>query len=343
MKKEPSARYCRNIRAIAVAFGLAVLKQRHRMKSQLAPVTAATLRPDFPKKQKPGWPRAEVVAWGLQHVQLSKDRRGITIVVAGQPLPDPAHLVSLEEREVILSKLPANYQTRYRELLEMHDHPNPQAGGKSLTEKQHQDLIDIGLVKRGSALLVPVPQGGTAPPIPIPDYCSQSEFAELVSKLYMVPVYPMRISRAVNEQGMAGKMSNQSIKTSLALPWWEENVVRKEQPGQGTLFQQAATAKLQTDIDYARRVKVEADEAERVASDKWIFKADARASISGALKLHHVFVKNNCEKHFKTGVLEKLAALRPPVAADLLAQIGAACVATGKEIVSAIETDCENA
>ena len=69
---------------------------------------------------------------------------------------------------------------------------------------------------------------------------------------------------------MPGRMSNQSIKTSLAVPWWEENKVRKSVDGQGNLFQQATAAELQKKIDDGRRAKMEADEMERLTSDKWL-------------------------------------------------------------------------
>jgi hypothetical protein len=176
----------------------------------------------------------------------------------------------LAEREAILAKLPPAYQTRYRELLEMHDHPNPLAGGKSLTEKQHQELIGIGLVKRGAALLGPTVAAGIGKPGPVelPEYCSQSEFARLMSELYNVPVYPMMVSNAINKEGMPGKMSNQSLKVSLAHPWWEEHKVKQEQ--QGSLFQRATAADLEKKIHEERRARIEADEAERSASNRWM-------------------------------------------------------------------------
>ncbi len=64
----------------------------------------------------------------------------------------------------------------------MWENPNPIEGGKTLTEKQHQELIDIGLVKRGSALVTTLPGFAKTGPVAIPDYCTQAKFAELVTE-----------------------------------------------------------------------------------------------------------------------------------------------------------------
>jgi hypothetical protein len=63
---------------------------------------------------------------------------------------------------------------------------------------------------------------------------------------------------------------NGSIKTSLAVPWWEENKVRKELQAQGNLFQQAQQADLQKKIDDARRARIEADTIEKANSNKYM-------------------------------------------------------------------------
>lgn len=246
---------------------------------QLAPVKAALDRPDFPRKTKNGWPSQPVLDWAATHVLLSKDRRTITLVeipnVNGQePSPSPAEQVSLAEREAILAKFPPDYQTRYRGLYEKWRNPNSQTD-KALTGKEYDELIAVGLVKKYGAI-----KGiGKPAPVELPDYCSQAEFARLMSELYNVVVYPMMVSNAINKEGMPGRMANQSIKVSLAQPWWEEHKVKNEQ--QGSLFQRATAADLEKKIDDARRAKIEADEAERAASNRWMQTALVESFIEG--------------------------------------------------------------
>jgi hypothetical protein len=63
-----TARFCANVQAIAKAWGARVYAQRGQRERQLAPVIEATRRADFPKRQKFGWSRAEVLAWGADNV-----------------------------------------------------------------------------------------------------------------------------------------------------------------------------------------------------------------------------------------------------------------------------------
>ena len=84
--KTPSARFLRDARAIARAWGCAVLEQRNRRQEQLAPVRAACGREDFPKKQARGWLRDEVMALGAAWVEVSKDKR--TIKIKEHPTPN---------------------------------------------------------------------------------------------------------------------------------------------------------------------------------------------------------------------------------------------------------------
>ena len=280
MKKRPATKYCKSAAAIAVAWGAAVYDKSGMRKKQLQPVHAALLLPDFPKKTPFGWPKDKIVTWGLSHIQLSKDRRMMTLVkkvhspesavqspnggTGESPVPASSEdQVTLAEREAILARFPPDYQTRYRGLYEKWRNPNSQAD-KALTGKEYDELIGIGLVKKfGGA-------SGTGKPGPVelPEYCSQSEFARLMSELYNVPVYPMMVSNAINKEGMPGKMSNQSLKMSLAHPWWEEHKVKQEQ--QGSLFQRATAADLEKKIHEERRARIEADEAERSASNRWM-------------------------------------------------------------------------
>lgn len=295
---------------MAEAMGLRVYAARGLRMKQLEAVRAVMSGSDFPKAKGGFLVRAEVAAFALANIEIHKDGRkfklnpqitpmaadkatvGETLNIEHRTLnpelpgggePQDAAMakliVSLAEREAILSKLPPDYRRRYEGLYSKWMNPNSQSD-KALTKSEYDELVAVGLVKRGAALVLGSVTGSAAP-MSIPDYCNHSEFAELMTKLYNVHVYPMRISRAVNEQGMAGKMSNQSIKTSLAIPWWEENVVRKEAPGQGSLFQQAAAAKLQEDIDRARITKLEMEELERSTSEKWMQRSVVENFIEG--------------------------------------------------------------
>ena len=140
-KKTPSeskgARFCRNVRAIAGAWGCDVLKQRVRRYDQLAPVRAAVLRPDFPKKTKSGWPCAEVVAWATQHVQLSKDKRTFTLVENQPPPPDPAQPGVVAEGDLFLKLTPEELAAQQKRRLDyfedIHLHPGERLAPSGLS------------------------------------------------------------------------------------------------------------------------------------------------------------------------------------------------------------------
>lgn len=180
-----------------------------------------------------------------------------------------------------------------------------------------------------------------ASPVKVDDYVSQAEFSRIVSELYNVPVYPMQVSRALNEEGMPGRMQNQSIKTSLALPWWEENKVRKQLDGQGSLFQKASQAELQKKIDDGRRAGIEADEAERSMSNKWVLRSTAQASVSGALKLYHGFVKRELERGLGAAIVADCRAQL--IDENLLPLIAAAAARAGRGVIKAVEEECDHA
>lgn len=69
------------------------------------------------------------------------------------PIPTESTLdfiVSDEEREAILSGMPSGYRSRYRDLLDRHDHPKENS---PLTEANRKELLQLGLIKTPSALL----------------------------------------------------------------------------------------------------------------------------------------------------------------------------------------------
>lgn len=290
--------HVRDAEGIGKAWGIAFYDQNTKRKirmEQLAAIKAVMERADFPKPVKSrGYPRGAVVQYGMEHIKFDAKARGFEWVekiqddagkhrtsniehrTSKDELPEqdsPAGdaessiVVSLAEREAILSQFPADYQMRYRGLYEKWKNPNS-AVDKALTSKEYDELVDIGLVKKPVAGGRNGSASSKAPPIEIPDYCSQAKFAEIVSELYNSIVYPQLISNAINKEGMPGRQRNQSIKTSIALPWWEKNKVVKDQ--QGSLFQESKEAEMRTKLHEERLAKIKADEAERSLSEKWM-------------------------------------------------------------------------
>ena len=282
---------CRDAKAVAAAWGVELYAQRLQKAAQLESIRTLMAHPAFPVKVKGLWPFAKVVQFGLEHVQVSKDKRQATLrekpvelvkptVESGGGEADAVAALLTAEQEAILAKYPVPYQLRYRGLYAKWLNPNS-AVDKALTSKEYDELVGIGLVKRGGLVNVGIGSNGKPAPVEVPDYCSQAQLAAILSEIYNVPVNPMQVSRAINEEGMPGRQKNQSVKTSLAIPWWEENKVRKVAEGQGTLFQQATAAELQRKIDEGRRAKMEADELERSTSDKWIRFAVVKGFFAG--------------------------------------------------------------
>ena len=167
--------WLKNPAAVAATVGLKLYDQKARWKqyaAQLADVReliAGTLVggvAPFPAKQKSGWPKAAVRAWLKAHVTLAADKRSFTVAArpgyAAQgeladppappkpaPAPSPAAdlYVSAEDIDRILAQFPPAYQQRYRGLYEKWKNPNSEED-KALTQREHQELIDIGLVKK---------------------------------------------------------------------------------------------------------------------------------------------------------------------------------------------------
>ena len=121
-KRNPKAptSFFRDARAIAVAWGLTVLRQRHRRHKQLEPVKAAMARADFPKKQKRGWSRPEVELFGKKFVRPAKDARSLT--VSDSPQSTVVSLDVDQTGELFLTPEQA-LQGRLDRLQEMYLHP----------------------------------------------------------------------------------------------------------------------------------------------------------------------------------------------------------------------------
>ena len=141
---------------MASAWDVAVYNQRIQRARQLAPVKDAMLRPDFPHKQKNGWwLRDEIVAWGMSHIQLSKDRRNFKIVdspKSGPGIPQsPAaenfqHEFGFEEK---LVRFAPDYQKRLLGLYDKWLYPNSQLA-KALTAAEKTELERSGLIATAS-------------------------------------------------------------------------------------------------------------------------------------------------------------------------------------------------
>ena len=153
---KPSTRYLRDARAIASAWGVNVYAGKRGMREkQLQPVRAALLLPDFPKKAKSGWPKDEVLAWGLSHMELSKDRRAITLVkgqgsraesMAGKETSGAEPRQREFGFEEKLTRFSPDYQKRLIGLYDKWLNPNS-VMDKSLTRAEHVELERAGLIE----------------------------------------------------------------------------------------------------------------------------------------------------------------------------------------------------
>lgn len=273
IKKQKSKRECCcNDADVAEAIGLKLYaKSRSDMRrNQLMTIKSLVTVSEFPAKRKHGkrllyhWD--EVAAWAAQNLVLADNKRAFTFNLATPPTAVQALQPDESERERILARYPSDYRTRLTGLYDKWLKPNNK-DNKSLTKSEKDELLATGLVRE---IKLPALGVATAAPFEIPDYCSQSEFARLMSELYNAFVSPQMISVAISKEGMPGKMTNGSLKTSLAAPWWEENKVRKVADAQGNLFAKAQAADAERKIDEARRARLEANELERSTSNKWI-------------------------------------------------------------------------
>lgn len=273
---------CKNEADIAEAIGLKLYatSRSSLRRNQLAAVkTLIEGAHHFPAKRPYGkrmlWDRSEIIKWASTNVIVSDNCRFIELFSeartaggayqanGGSPV-QPTE----DERERILKSLPHDYATRLRALYEKWCNPNDKEN-KALTKSERDELLASGIVRELKPALNGLARSSPAP-VDLPDYCSQSEFAKLMAELFNVFVSPQMVSVAINREGMPGKMTNGSVKVSMALKWWESNKVLKPSDIQGNLFQQAQAAEHQAKIDNGRRIRLELEELERSTSNKWI-------------------------------------------------------------------------
>jgi hypothetical protein len=174
----------------------------------------------------------------------------------------------------------------------------------------------------------------------VPSQCSQKQFAEIVTKKFGIRIYPAQISRALKQGMPDGGWGTGKLRTRTALEWWETHRVKQHPPAEEDLLARAAEARLRKQIDDARLSRTAADEAERLLDAKWILRADARLTVLGALRLHHGYVKKQMEKVLAARMLELVTTL--DFSESQIMRLKEAVHRTGREIISAVETDCEN-
>lgn len=172
----------------------------------------------------------------------------------------------------------------------------------------------------------------------LPAYCSQRELAKILARLFSTVVYPMQIGRALKNEGMPGLQTDGSIKTGMAIHWWRANKIEVKAGTTGDLSKRSIEADMQRKIDEARTARIEADESERELDAKWILKEEARLSISGAVKIHHIFFKRQMEKVFAARLMELLTPT--DFSESQVARFKEAFHRVGRETISAVENDC---
>jgi hypothetical protein len=297
-----NARFCRDARAVAAAWGVKVYSRRGMRARQLDPVRAALEKwvagpsgPDCPARQQRGWPRDEVAKFGRRWVDLSADRRDISIRT--EPRAEGAsgalgELFDTARQARLTSHLkawgegkPPKYFERFP-LQELLDAGIP-----------HEALAKAGLV---TAQTSGAPRGDLYEPV------SLRELAKLLSDLYGEYIDPMRLSRCFTERGAEGRRTNGSIVPAVFIKWWDENERPKNSGRQGRLYNDAAAADMQKKIDDARRSKLEADELERSLSRKWVLADAHEHTLNAAGLAARNSARDTLEKQFPLRFAERL-------------------------------------
>lgn len=165
----------------------------------------------------------------------------------------------------------------------------------------------------------------------IPWQCGIRAMAELLNKIYPneKPVYPQQVSNAHKKEGAPGfSKKNNQLKTAPFLRWWKENKVDGA-PG-GSKLADAAAAAHDREIIERDRAQIKLDNERREQDERWMQKADAQMTVTGAVLAHHAFVKNRLAKF-----PQKLNA------ADFTVEQMQKINASLFEVLREIETDCE--
>ena len=185
------------------------------------------------------------------------------------------------EQEKILARYSADKQRRLVGLYNKWLDPE----NFSLKDSELKELLRTGMVKDESKKVGAVE---------IPKECNQSEFAELVTELYGVPVDKMAISRVIAKEGMPGRQKNGGIKTAAALKWWETHKASKGTDG--GLFQRAQEAEMNRKIDEAKRARRELELFEQANSDRYLPRDQVEKFILGLARSNSVAFTQGIEK-----------------------------------------------
>ena len=352
---------------IARAWGCRVYEKGGLQKKQLAPVIAVLAREDFPKAVRGRRQRDEVVAWGSAFVTLSKDKRKITIADYSEAasrnreeLPGakkPADTILPLPQKTLAEKLKPfspDYQKRVLNIYQLY------LIGKD-TRDQRKELEQWGIIDKLLDGEAEVGQKASAKAGDDDIYGGQKAVANFINGKYAGRIHTdsgfvskMTISnwqrgewlpelaKKHNDFFPAPHESNRYSKRSVSR--WMEAYALKGTESQPSL-PGAAVAPMDTEeairlkrLEFLTR---EVDIYKQSTDKKYILCSDAQLNVTGALKKHHVFVKKNLEQGLRAGLLNKIHTAG--FSAEQLAVIETAALATGREIVSAIELDCEQA
>lgn len=230
-----------------------------------------------------------------------------------------------------VAKLLAQYAPDHRKrLLALYGLWKNPTGQKSLAQWQLRELRTAGLVR----------DVGTAGTMPnsLPTFASGAELARILSAEFNTHVSSVQISRALRNDGMAGRGTNGQWKVSTALEWWRVNrATRGDRAAE--LAAQADTADCEKRIADSRRAKLELEEAEKVASGKWTLTTEAVAGALGAVQKLRGFFRTAADRKFGLATVTKLRTRG--FTEEQLAVVGEVCTQVGRSIVIEVEAEAE--
>lgn len=133
----------------------------------------------------------------------------------------------------------------------------------------------------------------------IPQKCGVREMAKLLNKIYPRSdnreIYPMQVSNALSKEGAPGyNKNNNQISTAIFLPWWKEK--HFDGAPSASKLADAAAAAHDREIIERDRAQIKLDNERREQDERWMQKADAQMTVTGAVLAHHAFVKNRLAK-----------------------------------------------
>lgn len=154
-----------------------------------------------------------------------------------------------------------------------------------------EDLLDSGIPRDWLEQnhLVKADGGATE----FPTFCSQRDFAEIVTKMFGTPVNQSVVSRAIRNEGMANCVtaSNGRIRTDSGLQWWRQNK---------TASVEAVTSEAEFKRERQRiakeREQIELDRIKKIESDTWLLKSEVGFTFDAYGNTVKTIVRNILEK-----------------------------------------------